>query len=635
MNPTKVILDKYITFEHAEVDLTDNGVYFITGDNRDEDDCIANKAGKSNFLSCFLWIPFGETPNNITGDSILGVFEKGCRGELQFMHADGNKYAIVRHRKHSEFKNEVHIYKYDGAKRSCITKQMRPSDVNKEIVDLLGFTKDQMLKTVFHHQSHYERFTKKANKRFLHMGNAERQDFLLFIMNWGWIDDAKKYIDGELNSMAAERSRLESKLEDLGRSQEHFEKESADYDDVIAGEKEKIKRQDAEIKNLKIKLAKSKKKHGDESKLVKENNEIAIKKADIERECSEKLQSMNKEEGKLDASKTMINSKIEDSKREINRIEHQIQVITKIENCPTCKQDVGEKHKDVIRKDLFKILKEARKKVESDTANLANTDADHKALTAKIQEVKDKRDATMKKLSEKQKSIKSKIELAREATGGVKEDIASRTSTISAAREKIEAYEKSLTNTAEQIESIKQQIKEATYRVKSLRNDIRYYDFMSMRFGRDNVKKMLLEEVIPEINIAVNETLEEIDDEIRVEISVTDKRSGEIEFSIFDKANQPKPLNVLSGRELAAVEFAMDSAIEHQVMQSRNIDFSIEDESAFESLDAAGIKAFMGYFQRLKSKVLLVSHRVELKKNFDNVLFVVKEGGISRMEKRK
>lgn len=96
----KITLHNFLSYAHAEIDLTDRGFCFVSGENRFKDDnSLSNGSGKSSIWSGITFALLGETIQGQTTDlKNINVEETDCWVELTFK-VDSDNYIITRYHK--------------------------------------------------------------------------------------------------------------------------------------------------------------------------------------------------------------------------------------------------------------------------------------------------------------------------------------------------------------------------------------------------------------------------------------------------------------------------------------------------------------------------------------------------------
>lgn len=114
MKIESLTIQNFLTIrDQVALDLEDKGLVLVQGDNQDDSSAISNGAGKSTIGDAICWCLFGTTARGETGDDIINnKVNKECVVEI--IVTDGVKrWYISRGRKHSHYKNNLHIVDLD------------------------------------------------------------------------------------------------------------------------------------------------------------------------------------------------------------------------------------------------------------------------------------------------------------------------------------------------------------------------------------------------------------------------------------------------------------------------------------------------------------------------------------------
>lgn len=105
-----IIIENFLSFGYAELDLNDLGYTLINGiNNNPNDNAISNGSGKSTLWDALCWSLTGETIRGINKNLVNIYTTGGMRVELTF-DIDNNSYRIVRTKDHKEYGTTIKIY---------------------------------------------------------------------------------------------------------------------------------------------------------------------------------------------------------------------------------------------------------------------------------------------------------------------------------------------------------------------------------------------------------------------------------------------------------------------------------------------------------------------------------------------
>lgn len=140
----KLQVENFMALASAEVELDQRGLVLIQGVNSGDSSATSNGAGKSTLMNSLMWCLYGETAHGVKGDDVLSTgHEKNCR-VMVTVEDEGKRYAIIRHRKHKEFKNRLIVRGEDGD----MTKGK--DTLTQEFVErLIGASKEVFMASIY------------------------------------------------------------------------------------------------------------------------------------------------------------------------------------------------------------------------------------------------------------------------------------------------------------------------------------------------------------------------------------------------------------------------------------------------------------------------------------------------------
>jgi DNA repair exonuclease SbcCD ATPase subunit len=129
-------IENFLTIGQGQVNLADRGLNVIQGENADDGSATSNGAGKSSIVDALSWVLYGTTARGVKGDAVVNrKAGKGTRVEVVF-DAGESRYIVVRHRKHKEHKNQLHVF-LDGDTPTSLDKGTE-AETQKLLEEILG-----------------------------------------------------------------------------------------------------------------------------------------------------------------------------------------------------------------------------------------------------------------------------------------------------------------------------------------------------------------------------------------------------------------------------------------------------------------------------------------------------------------
>jgi DNA repair exonuclease SbcCD ATPase subunit len=202
----KLEAENYKSFEHVEIDFNDKGLVCVLG-NTDDPLSPSNGAGKSTIRSAITWCWFGKNNAGQKADAVLSWFNpRNCSVKTILCTAINganlkNKVEITRYRNHDKFENQIHIL-IDG-KNSHYSDN---DEAQKTIDAILGFNYDLFSLLL----------TAGANTRkmvsFVQMTDAERKEFMDYLLDLEYINNAKELVANDIKSKVAEICTIDNSI---------------------------------------------------------------------------------------------------------------------------------------------------------------------------------------------------------------------------------------------------------------------------------------------------------------------------------------------------------------------------------------------------------------------------------------
>ncbi|EPB8101604.1 TPA: AAA family ATPase [Klebsiella pneumoniae] len=626
-------VENFMALANAKVELDQRGLVLIQGVNAGDSSAASNGAGKSTLMNSLMWCIYGETSHGVKGDDVLSTdHEKNCRVKVT-IEDEGKRYAIIRHRKHKEFKNRLIVRGEDGDMtkgKDSLTQEFveRLIGASKEVFmasiyasqeampDLPGMS-DKNLKTIVEEAAGVDRLTKayaiareRANAAAARMETTKtKMDACLSL-----VESAQNELESaKTSSEAWERDRSE-RLDVARADLVGAEVTLTEVEMELRSLPEQIRDTENAIGKEREKLA-SKEEH--DAKLVKVRGAITDIRASIR--ITENIQKEAMQRARAFKVKA----------EEVN---------TKVgEPCPTCgkaycvedlstvKESFVEQARSEISQaqasatSVAKYQEHLEKALKIESALVAST-PDASAIISRIERLT-KELGTLRHREKEVVAVEALVARARSEVDRITKE----TNPFLAV---IKRHEESLAANKSNYGVLKTEL-------KNIQEQALLLDKARQVYSPAGVRSHILTSVTPFLNAQTAEYLNTLSDgNIVAEWSTmesTKKGEWRDKFNIsVRKIGASKTFQTLSGGEKRKVRIACSLALQDLVASraSKNIELFIGDEID-DALDTAGLERLMGILEakaRERGTVMIISHK-EMKSWFRETITVeVKEG---------
>ncbi|ANN55229.1 AAA family ATPase [Klebsiella pneumoniae] len=626
-------VENFMALANAKVELDQRGLVLIQGVNAGDSSAASNGAGKSTLMNSLMWCIYGETSHGVKGDDVLSTgHEKNCRVKVT-IEDEGKRYAIIRHRKHKEFKNRLIVRGEDGDMtkgKDSLTQEFveRLIGASKEVFmasiyasqeampDLPGMS-DKNLKTIVEEAAGVDRLTKayaiareRANAAAARMETTKtKMDACLSL-----VESAQNELESaKTSSEAWERDRSE-RLDVARADLVGAEVTLTEVEMELRSLPEQIRDTENAIGKEREKLA-SKEEH--DAKLVKVRGAITDIRASIR--ITENIQKEAMQRARaLKVKAEEVNTKVG-------------------EPCPTCgkaycledlstvKESFVEQARSEISQaqvsatSVVKYQEHLEKALKIESSLVAST-PDVSAIISRIEQLT-KELGTLRHREKEVVAVEALVARARSEVDRI-------TKEINPFLAVIKRHEESLAANKSNYGVLKTEL-------KNIQEQALLLDKARLVYSPAGVRSHILTSVTPFLNAQTAEYLNTLSDgNIVAEWSTmesTKKGEWRDKFNIsVRKIGASKTFQTLSGGEKRKVRIACSLALQDLVASraSKNIELFIGDEID-DALDTAGLERLMGILEakaRERGTVMIISHK-EMKSWFRETITVeVKEG---------
>lgn len=584
-------------------------------------------------MNSLMWCIYGETSHGVKGDDVLSTgHEKNCRVKVT-IEDEGKRYAIIRHRKHKEFKNRLIVRGEDGDMtkgKDSLTQEFveRLIGASKEVFmasiyasqeampDLPGMS-DKNLKTIVEEAAGVDRLTKayaiareRANAAAARMETTKtKMDACLSL-----VESAQNELESaKTSSEAWERDRNE-RLDVARADLVGAEVTLTEVEMELRSLPEQIRDTENAIGKEREKLA-SKEEH--DAKLVKVRGAITDIRASIR--ITENIQKEAIQRARAFKVKA----------EEVN---------TKVgEPCPTCGKAYCVEDLSTVKESF---VEQARSEISQAQAS-ATSVAKYQEHLEKALKIESSLVASTPDVS----AIISRIEQLTKELGTLRhreKEVVAVEALVARARSEVDRITKEINPFLAVIKRHEESLaaNKSNYGVlktelKNIQEQALLLDKARLVYSPAGVRSHILTSVTPFLNAQTAEYLNTLSDgNIVAEWSTmesTKKGEWRDKFNIsVRKIGASKTFQTLSGGEKRKVRIACSLALQDLVASraSKNIELFIGDEID-DALDTAGLERLMGILEakaRERGTVMIISHK-EMKSWFRETITVeVKEG---------
>lgn len=626
-------VENFMALANAKVELDQRGLVLIQGVNAGDSSAASNGAGKSTLMNSLMWCIYGETSHGVKGDDVLSTgHEKNCRVKVT-IEDEGKRYAIIRHRKHKEFKNRLIVRGEDGDMtkgKDSLTQEFveRLIGASKEVFmasiyasqeampDLPGMS-DKNLKTIVEEAAGVDRLT-KAYAIARERANAAAAR----------METTKTKMDACLSLVESAQNELES----AKTSSEAWERDRSERLDVaradLVGAEVTLTEVEMELRSLPEQIRDT------ENALGKEREKLASKE-----EHDAKLVKVRGAITDIRASIRITENIQKEAMHRARALKVKAEEVnTKVgEPCPTCGKGYCLEDLSTV-KEIF--VEQARSEISQAQAS-ATSVAKYQEHLEKALKIESSLVASTPDVS----AIISRIEQLTKELGTLRhreKEVVAVEALVARARSEVDRITKEtnpflavIKRHEESLAANKSNYGVLKTELKNIQEQALLLDKARQVYSPAGVRSHILTSVTPFLNAQTAEYLNTLSDgNIVAEWSTmesTKKGEWRDKFNIsVRKIGASKTFQTLSGGEKRKVRIACSLALQDLVASraSKNIELFIGDEID-DALDTAGLERLMGILEakaRERGTVMIISHK-EMKSWFRETITVeVKEG---------
>jgi len=633
-----------------------NNIVLVNGVNldstaKDSEEPASNGSGKSTIPEIIVYGFFGKTikkPKKLNHkDVINNKTSKKLKIEIEW-----DKYKLIRTRK----PDGLRLFESDKGvwdETTEITLGGMPA-TQKKIEDILGLSYESFVNIAV--------FTDNNSVSFLECDAAEKRTIVENLLSLekfrNYQEASKKILKGLKEKLASKDMELtyaNKALTDNVDLIEKYKKDIKQYKDNMVNKFIEIKNEIAVVQKQ-INLLKD---NNSELKIYQEQQnklpEIDIELQEIETNKTKALKNIEKGQDVLKSVKNEIeelDSKYQSSKLEKSSYESQgkliaasIEKINKLEDgieCQHCMSVISKdnyaavltKHKEEAStiKNNWTTIKQLVDNLETERNDKVNQkNSVLQAVTLQEEKVKTYNKKTEQLLSEKSKIIQMpKPDAEKKLSGFVNKIEILTTESLKYDPDQIWStpYDNYLIEAQDKSTNLKEEYEKIIQYTKEIREEMKYYDYWSVAFGEQGIRKYIIDEVVPALNENLKYWLN-----ILINGNLRIKFDNQFEDYI-DKIPEESQLSyfAISGGQKRRINLALSQAFAHvmSLNTGRYLDLVFLDEVT-SNIDKSGAEAIYRMITELSAdrKVFVTTHDqnlLEYLKSCDRLNLVLKNG---------
>lgn len=614
-----LVIENFLSFGYAELDLNDRGYTSVNGvNNCVVDNAASNGSGKSSAFSAICYAITGETIQGIKSNLINIHTTGGMKVELTF-DVDNNSYKIIRSKDHRELGTTIKFY-VNGEDKSG--KGVR--DTEKIISDYLpDLTSELVGSVIILGQGMPQKFTNNTpSGRKEVLEKLSKSDFM--------IEDIKNRLTNRKIALNKDLKDLELKLTSSQSQLDIYNKQLPQLENqlqnlVVPNIEEinsinvKVSQLNEEVNQLtsQLQLNKDQLEELNQQQLGITNKQV-LEANQVKQEYQSTLDTLQEHKYKVSADINSLNAEIKKLK-------------SVVDICPTCGQKLPNVHK-VDTADKEAIVQKLEIQLSSINENIKLTELKR---NTEVQAIEDK--YKQEKLNIINTINDKKIEISNlsKKIDSYNNEIKHQSITLATLQSSLDNYNQRKNELLNSIESTKSNIEQLNSKILY---DTMVKDDVGSRL--DAINKMTTLATRDFRGFLLTNVIEYINRRAKTysqDIFGTDKIQFALDGNNLNVSYDGKLYESLSGGEQKRVDLIAQLSLRDMLMQFSNFSSNILVlDEIFDSLDSKSSDAVVNTISKRLTdieSVFIVTHRSNLALPTDSTITVVKnEQGVSSLE---
>lgn len=617
---------------NMELNLDNRGLVLIEGKNDSDVTFESNGSGKTSIISAITYAIYGQTTYGIKADDVINRhFGKNMSVKLDF-DVDGVPYTIERYRKDKKHKNKVILFK-EGKDISGKSAK----ETEDVVLGLFGVDYQTYMNSIVQGQGNSEVFTKATDKG--------KKDILENITNIAVYKKAQDVAKGKVNEQELNYKEVVAKIEKLNTELEYLVKQEENELATYSYTQNMITEAEEEMGVKLNKLQQEQRNRNIDQLLERKSMLEAVEQPTVKFEPTQEELDLDKKikEVQQGGQDILTNVRIMQSEMETKRKEQQS--LDTRTDCAYCGAPLDATHAE---KEFNRLEAEIQR--TQDICNQINTtyrDQFTPMLQAMITNLTglerariSKYEASQKEYHNTQEHLKKVVQElnhSQNVLGSLDVDIRSLQSNL----DNLNSIPKPVKKDQEK-RAIQDQLTQANVELLAISGKKSKYEDTVKLFSNAGIRSVVLDLVTPYLNERANKYLATLTgSEIEIVFTTQVKNKDDSLADRFDvqilNASGGDTYKSNSEGEKKRIDLAISFAIQDLVLSKTNLktNIALYDE-CFESLDEVGCENVITILKERQEQIgtlFVITHNVQLKALFENVITVHKVDGISTIEK--
>lgn len=608
----KVIIDNFLSFGHAEIDLRDRGYTLVEGiNNSPKDGAKSNGSGKSSIFSAVCYALTGETIQGLTSNLNNIITNGDMSVELDF-NVDADNFVLVRSRdtkNHADLKVIV-----NGVDKSG--KGVRES---QEILEkyLPELNSDLIGEVIIVGQGMPHKFsnnTPSGRKDLLE--RLSHSDYMLEDIR-DRVERRSSELKEKANTISLNKAKKESEKSFIEQNLRDKELELKGYDNKPDFE--------SQIKTLESKNQEDEKSLNTLNKdLTDKTNLLEKVNQDILNLTNEKSKLLEEELKTFNEHNLSIKMSISDKRNLVRTLNEEITKIKNIKDtCPTCGQKIPHVHKQ----DTTQQEEQVRVLTEEINALVQKDSNQETAYRLNTEDIKNSFKTKEETLNKQKVDLRTETETIRGKVTVLNSTITDNKLKITKITQERDSFDKQKNKCIEDIERLKTQL-------TAVNNEILYIikEDEEVEKHQEVINKMSTLIKRDFRGILLSSIIKYIDSKCKLyakDIFGTDNLEFKLDGNNIDITYLNKPLEALSGGEQQKVDLILQFAIRSMMQEYTGFTSNIIVlDEILDNLDSVGCDSVLNFITNKLSdieSIFIISHHADtLNIGNDSTITVVK-----------